>query len=420
MAPETSPSPAATPAVTPENGPTDAATATAVPLPPAVAAALDKIEAIVGRERGLGTTDPTRRLITEQELALYIEAEFEEEDEAELRDWQRLMVLFGVLGPSDDLVALYKRQLAQGVAGFFEPETGELYIVSEGGGVGLLEEYTHAHEYTHALQQARFDLKALQDAIEVGDSRSDAEAAFLALLEGDADLMQALYAQEHMDLRALQRVVNEKVDEQDEVPYVLEASILFPYVAGRDFAIALYRNGGGWKGVDEAYASLPSSTEQVLHPEKYFSGEGPLRVDLPDVLAALPQGWQEVDSDVSGEQGWRVMLGAVLGEEAAADAAAGWGGDRYIFLEGPDGALLYVESQRWDSAREAAEFASAYQEFLAAQDAEALPATPGGARGRANGGVQDLRVQGDLALLIVSTDASLLDRVASLFPAFAR
>ena len=47
----------------------------------------------------------------------------------------------------------------------------------------------------------------------------------------------------------------------------MQAILIFPYVAGQTYVATLL--GDGWKAVDAAYARLPASTEQVLHPEKY-------------------------------------------------------------------------------------------------------------------------------------------------------
>jgi hypothetical protein len=47
--------------------------------------------------------------------------------------------------------------------------------------------------------------------------------------------------------------------------------------------------------------------------------------------------------------------------DAAAAATAGWGGDRLAVYDGPDDAWAVVVDTRWDSARDANEFADAAQ-----------------------------------------------------------
>ncbi|MSQ25632.1 MAG: hypothetical protein EXR49_05080 [Dehalococcoidia bacterium] len=389
------------------------AAATTVPLDPAIVAKLDRIEAAVRRERGLGSATPERRFMTWLELQQYVAQQFGEEDAVRLRAFQRLRVLYGVLKETDNLEELTKRQLSQGILGFFDEDTGALRLVSDGAGVGLVE------EFTHALQQARFDLKSRSDAFDTDEFLSDAEAAFSALVEGDASLSANLYAQSNMNIGALQRAIEAQASKQDDFPHVLQATLDFPYRDGLSFATSLYTVGRGWSGVDAAYARPPASTEQVLHLEKYVENEAPLAVDWADVPAALPPGWRKVDAGVSGELGWRVLLGAHLTASAANVAAAGWGGDRYIFLEGPGGALLYVASQRWDTAKDATEFAAAYAGFLRRQRAQVQPAPPGGVSAILNGGLHEVRVQGARVLITVTTDATLAAGVAALSPPFS-
>jgi hypothetical protein len=95
----------------------------------------------------------------------------------------------------------------------------------------------------------------------------------------------------------------------------------------------------------------PDSTEQVLHPDKYLRVEEPLRVSL-DV--ALGSGWRRTASGTWGEFQTRELVGE--------RAAAGWGGDRYELWHGPGGDVLAMR-WRWDTPRDAREFASAAREL---------------------------------------------------------
>ena len=133
-------------------------------------------------------------------------------------------------------------------------------------------------------------------------------------------------------------------------PILLETS-LFPYQAGATFVAGL-RADGGYASLNAAFAKPPASTAQILHPEKYASGEGPVPVALPDDLAALfGAGWTEFATDTLGELQTRVWLkqGGVAGD-AARTAADGWGGDRMILVRGPDGtSSVLVYASTWDT-----------------------------------------------------------------------
>src|SRR4030081_2667247 len=74
--------------------------------------------------------------------------------------------------------------------------------------------------------------------------------------------------------------------ELDKAPRALRESLLFPYQEGTDWTRSLYKQGG-WDRVSKAFTELPQSTEQILHPEKYFAHEAPVKVALPDITPLL-------------------------------------------------------------------------------------------------------------------------------------
>jgi hypothetical protein len=147
-----------------------------------------------------------------------------------------------------------------------------------------------------------------------------------------------------------------------DLPPFLQAQLLFPYTGGMAFVQELVRRAGGrWILVDLADRTRPpDSTEQVLHPEKYLRVEEPLPVSLGMRLGA---GWRRAASGVWGE--WATS--ELVGEEAA----AGWGGDRYELWQGPGGDVLAMR-WRWDTHRDAREFAAAARDRL---DATAVTAS---------------------------------------------
>ena len=120
-----------------------------------------------------------------------------------------------------------------------------------------------------------------------------------------------------------------------DVPRVLHLSLIAPYVDG--FALVQeLRRRGNWAAVDQVWRNLPVDTEQVLHLDKYLAHEPPIELAVPP-LEALGRGWAVLDHDVLGEQGLRISLEKWSSRDAAATAAAGWGGDRYVVAVRPLG-----------------------------------------------------------------------------------
>ena len=93
------------------------------------------------------------------------------------------------------------------------------------------------------------------------------------------------------------------------IPDWMVQQLEFPYLAGSTWVSGLWASGG-WDAVDAAYDQPPASTEQVLHPEKYISGEQPAEVADPDVAAVMGSGWTAVESSTVGEAMLGIWLGA--------------------------------------------------------------------------------------------------------------
>jgi hypothetical protein len=138
--------------------------------------------------------------------------------------------------------------------------------------------------------------------------------------------------------------------------------LTFPQVYGLEFARTLFLKAG-WVGVDQAYASPPISTEQILHPERYPK-DTPRPPVYPDPAPTLGEGWRTEDSGVLGEWRTRLVLQAYLDPDEAIVAAQGWDGDLYALLRDDRlGSSCFVLLTRWDTVRDAHEFSAAFRTY---------------------------------------------------------
>jgi hypothetical protein len=198
------------------------------------------------------------------------------------------MKRLGLAPPDFQYRALMVRVLTEQVAGYYEPKTGEFHLadwIDLDGQRPIM-----AHELTHALQDQHFNLRRFEHWPK-GDS--DAELATHALIEGDATLAMALYVANN-PLRALLFLKSLGLSslaspELDKAPRAVRETLLFPYQQGIDWTKSLYKQNG-WERVSKAFSDLPQSTEQILHPEKYFAHEAPVKVTLPDIAPLLNAG----------------------------------------------------------------------------------------------------------------------------------
>ena len=273
---------------------------------------------------------------------------------------------------------LMVRLLTEQVAGYYEPKTKQFYLADWIDVDG--QRPVMAHELTHALQDQHFNLRRFEKWPK-GDS--DAELAAHALIEGDATLAMVMYIATN-PLRALTFLksigtLSAASEELNKSPRAIRESLLFPYEEGLNWTRDVYRRGG-WSEVSQAFTTLPQSTEQILHPEKYFAHEAPVKVMLPDLVPRLnamqqsrQSGWRKLSSDVEGEWGLYLILDQFLKTPAESrQAAAGWAGDRLDLYENSSGEVVYVSSSKWDSEADAREFFDAYAKRVSLQYPSAL------------------------------------------------
>lgn len=224
------------------------------------------------------------------------------------------------------LLALMKSQLA----GFYDPRIKTMFLLEDLGDQERVA--TLAHELVHALQDQHWDL---EKHVRFEEGAGDRIAAIHALAEGDAtsammdtllgprgvraiDVSESLFG---MEAEGAMELAPELVD----VPRLVKRSVIAPYVDGLAFVHWLRRRGD-WAEVDAAWARLPVSTEQVLHPEKYLAGEVGESVPEPSPPPGGPS--TRVYRDVLGEQTLRLVFEEWMPSKTAHASAAGWGGDQ--------------------------------------------------------------------------------------------
>ena len=372
--PTAAPSPTATSAAA-------AAPSATLTLPPGAATLASKLREIEDRViaiRGLSRPDdvPERFVDPAQMQALIDEELADPETVEDFDNAERLYKLLGLIPQGSDLIELYRNLLGAQVLGLYDDTKKEFFVLQTGPDMGASEESTYAHEYVHRLQDAHFDLTALLASSKVADpasgaGRSDRESAISALIEGDAVNAHSVYTLRHISFARMADMLKEAADAERltvDIPYVLKRGLEFPYVAGPAFVTALQWKGGQAR-VDAAFTSPPVTTEQVIHPEKFLAGEGPVAVNVPGDGVFGPD-WQPVHADSFGEFFLRTWLEAAGAGAASSPAAAGWGGDAFRLYASKDGSYALAGVIVWDGGRaDATEFSNAMSDALGKQQA---------------------------------------------------
>jgi hypothetical protein len=341
----------------------------------ALQATLDRIAHETAEIRELPPLDHIDDVIVSREelLAEMPQLIAEESDPEELAVQSHSLAALGLIPEGTNLLDLTTRLMSEQAAGFYDPVTDEMLVVADGAFDA--EEYFYSHEVIHALQDAYLDPDDLMEETE--SDNSDATLARTALYEGDAVSGSNAYLAKHPGITAaLLRESQSDFPELEGAPAAMSVDLVFPYVAGEPFVHRLLGEGG-WDKVDAAYADMPASTEQILHPQKYLKRDRPSTVPLPAPEAALGLGWQSVDEDTLGEfqtsvllanfapgEGFNAVTGDIDVPEAARNAAAGWDGDRFaLWADAQNGQDVLVWRSVWDTAEDARAFSRALAQF---------------------------------------------------------
>jgi len=335
---------------------------------PAVLAQMGSIQDQLRGLRGLESRAPFENALLPSGRAplLLTALYFDEQTALQLGKTERILVALGLLPTDYHLTDYELSRHADHLGGLYTPELGRIYVF--GDDFSSTQSFAYAHEYGLALAHQNFDLAALQ-SITPCLPLSDSCRALQAFVEGDATVLsqQWLNASAPADTFA-------QVEASDPPPLLVQAQapldfpsrdLRFLYEDGANFVQTVF-DVGGWSQVDTAYANPPTSSEQILHPEKYFAGEsGQLLVD-PSLADALGEDWTPLGDGVLGE--WMTYLVLAqsanqnlrLTEEVARSAAQGWGGDELQAYErAQDQAITIAQHWAMDTEQDADQLAQA-------------------------------------------------------------
>jgi hypothetical protein len=271
--------------------------------------------------------------------------------------WQAL----GFVPADTDLGALAEEFTEESLQGYYDPTSEELVI--RGKRATPYARGVLAHELTHALQDQHFGL----DRKPTSHANDESAIAFSALVEGDAELVRGDYYETLSSAEQRRHDEEEGTGTPDGVPAALLGFEGFAYDAGTDFVLEIYERGG-MAAVDKAFRTPPTTSEQVLHPERF------LRRDVPPKLLEPYAPGVLTGRGVLGELGLRLLLSEVLDADVAREAARGWGADRYVGWPS-EGRTCIRTRILMDTARETAELLAALREYVAAREGASVTGT---------------------------------------------
>jgi hypothetical protein len=307
---------------------------------------VDSLVPIVEQSVGLTfRSRPRYALRTPDEVRAFIVRKLAQDMPPErFRHVAKAYTLLGLLPDSLDLRAVMEEVFAQQIAGYYDPDSAMLY--GRAGATGPVLRLTIAHELVHALQDQYLPL----DSIVKDKSSADRSAAAQAILEGQATyativMLQGAEVAARPEFWEEARKTGDGMlagGELGKVPAVLREGLLFPYLGGADFM--RWWAGSRFKDTLPYGPRMPRSTEQILHPERYQSGDEPARLSFADTVPGAYE-------DVLGEFDIRLLVQELTGRSATRNVLPlGWGGDRFR-LDEANGAAGLVWITVWDEPR---------------------------------------------------------------------
>ena len=353
------------------------------PFPPSLEERLHRIRDRVAELRALAVNDQVvEGLLSRERLGQYIDENVAKLDQEERREFEAFNIalrLVHMIGPEDDFLEAVAQFYSEGILGLYLFDEDRLVLIAEAPSIEAEDELTLAHEYVHSFQDGSFDTKRLEKLAEEEEDDSPTEygTTISCLQEGDATLSSFLYAEEVYGPGWVQVIFpfsgEEEAAESEEVlPPAIERYLAFDYTECLSFVASLYREHG-WEAVDNAYQNPPSTTEQILHPDKFLSGEDATSMVTVDLSRQLGRDWEKLDLSTFGEFDVYNYLLTILGEDkegAAAGAASGWGSgwisvygvERVASIEAQD-VLVHIALE-WDSRADLLDFTTVYESVV--------------------------------------------------------
>jgi beta-lactam-binding protein with PASTA domain len=340
-----------------------------------VAGQLDEVASAVPDIRGLALGSTPYDAVSAGEQAGILAARADRlYDPATITQQEQALKRMGLLGSGDDLAALLDQLYGQALPIAYLEDRDRQSIVASIDKLDIAQRTAAAREFGQAAAYQQFG----SDAARTGDpSNVDEALAAVALEEGDGTATMLLWVADNVGSGNRAKADAVIVPGDDGIlasmPPLLQREYSFPFLEGRLFVDRL-REDGGWDAVNAAWGRPPVSTEQILHPQLY-PDDRPTTLVVDGLGGTLGKGWREQWQQTMGELRTAVWLadgepGTQQGPRAPvklprANAAAGWGGDRLVSLDGPDDAWAIVWQTSWDTAGDIGQFVNAANAAIA-------------------------------------------------------
>ncbi len=304
--------------------------------------------------------------ITREQINRYLQDRIKEATKpSELRAEELTLKKFGFVPEGFDLRKNTIDLLTEQAAAFYDFHRKKLFI-SDWAQTSM-RDVALIHELAHALADQSFSLEKFTKKVEDDSEKSLARQA---VVEGQAMwLTSAVIARRDGRSKPKAESADEgepsgKFPVFDEAPLYIRENLIFPYSAGEQFQDAVFDKDHK-EALTEVFRDPPVSSQQVLHPDKYFAHIAPVVPALPKD----PKGTRRFAEGVMGELDHSVLLRQYTTRDDAQEIAPKLAGSQYRLLEGKRVAknsrpILLVYVSEWSDHETALRFFHLYRKVL--------------------------------------------------------
>jgi hypothetical protein len=274
------------------------------------------------------TRDVPYASISKDQLRRYLELRLRETMKPQdVRAEELTLKMLGLVPKNFDLRRNTLELLTEQAAAFYDYNQKRLFVL-KGAGQGEEERVALIHELAHALADQHFHLAKF---IHEGLKSDDEATARQAVMEGQATWLMAAYIAKEAGgppeippsmIEMMKKSVESSADQQypvfSQAPLYIRESLVFPYADGLAFQDAVFRKLGK-DAFAEVFVHPPSSSGQILHPERYLSHAGLAIPDPPPAPDARE--FRKLADGTLGEFDFRVLLEQYTSTEEGASAA---------------------------------------------------------------------------------------------------
>jgi len=343
--------------------------------------------------------------ITKEKINQFLKQRVHEDENPEdIRSEELVLKRFGFVPQDYNLAENTVDLLTEQAAAFYDYNKKKLFITETTPSDS--QDMVLAHELSHALADQNFHLARY---IRQGRKSDDGSTARLAVMEGQATWLMSEYLAERAgkSLRDSPEMVALMASDTENsgggeypvfenAPLYLRQTLVFPYTKGMLFQNAVLQHDGQ-EGFAEVFRRPPVSTQQILHPEKYFDKVMPTDPELPE--AHLPSSYKGLIGGSLGELEHTILLEQYADKDIAHDLAPHWRGCNFELREDRRtrrDVLLYAVE--WDTAENARRYFAAYRKALEKRwkSFKAAAETADSVTGSGDFGGFELRVSGTI------------------------